>query len=323
MNEEENVSNNEASLTQKAVHFIFLISCTLLIARMLALSSLNFSLIWIGYAVVMFATMYFPFTSQAFNFYLLPLEEKVRIYIKRTIIIDMVIGIIGALPFLFCFISGTSECYIALLSYAIWFALGTIIGVQVIICGVIFIIDKLEKSSLTLKYVGFSSIIGLLIFLNIFAYAIPGSQASTDKNSYFEKTGQCPKIEIENIPQSELSRIGCGDFYEFDEEGNPKELYKNVAPINAFRKCYYVEEQEVGKGGTMHIIDCRESNKYPNKKIEIDNLAGISQSVYSQSGHVPDIDSYGFDQDESYFKVCSIIIADYIDWKKDECKKAA
>ncbi len=267
----------------KIVHFIFLAICTLLIGRIFSLSSLNFSLIYIVYAVLAFAIVYFPFTSQAFDFYRLPLGEKLHKYFKRIIIVDLFIGVGGSIPYLFCLISRNSECYVALLSIGIWFALVTIIGVQIVTFGIISVMHGLEKIPSKLKYSAFLIIIIFLVFLNFFTFIIPGSRASTDSNTYFEGTKQCEKLDIFNIPESELSRIGCRSFYMFDENGNPVSPYKNVAPTS---------KSEIGS------------------------------NVYSASDHVPDITSYGFNEDISYFEACKVILTDYINWKKKACESA-
>ena len=299
----------------KIIHFSFLAVTTLLIGRIFAISTLDFSIYWLAFAAIAFATVYFPFTLKALDFYRLSLREKFIKFLKRALIIDIVLGVIGSIPYLYCVTSGTSECYAALFSYLAWIALGMLAGVQIATFVVIFLMHIFEKISLRIRYALFAIVILVLIYLNFNAYIIPISNAARDPNAFFTGTNQCDKLNIFDISSTELKKNGCHAFYQFDKNGNSVHPYQNTAPINAFRECYYKMpfpgSNSIEGGYSQKRVNCRDAG----------GESGISISYSDEFYIVPNkyMAQYGFNEDDSYFEVCKTILTDYIAKKKEEC----
>lgn len=157
--------------TSKIIHFAFLVIVTLLLGGIFAFSTeisdpLATALIWLVLAFASFATVYFPFTSRAFNFYELTLKQKILKYIKKTIILDVLIGVIGFVPILWClFEANFGECYAGILSFLIWIVLGILFLLQITTGVIICLMHLIEKTHGILKYSLFLIIILALLFL--------------------------------------------------------------------------------------------------------------------------------------------------------------
>lgn len=298
-------------MNNKIIHFSFLLIASLIIARLVSVSNLIFSWIWVGFAIVAFATVYFPFTKNAFEFYKLPLDVKLGKYVKKVFILDLIISVIGGIPFVICWISGNSECYLALLSIAIWYALGFLVLLQLITLFIITILDILERLPANIRYIIFLILIVVGLLLNINAQILPNTRANFDKNSFFEHNNQCDKLNIYDIPESDIGWTGCGDFKKFEPSGQPIKKYAQVVPINAFRQCYYLEKlgDWENAGYAMHTVDCR-------------TMGQRTEEILINTNMIPKkyMEQYGFDQDDSYFEVCKVILTDYIEEKRKECR---
>lgn len=291
---------------EKLIHFGFVGIFVLLITLVFAASFVNFSLYWLIPLTLAFSIVYFPFTDNAMNFYRLSFEEKTKKFFKRSLIIDIPLVILGALPITLCLISMNSECYAGLLSVFAAIFIGILIGIQICTYLAIVLLHYFETLSTKIKYIFTIMVILLSIFLIFNAQLIPNSVASSNLNKYYLKTGQCDRISVFKISEQEAQTFGCRDFHMFDELGNAVSPYRNIAPNKIEVKCYFIYENKSTK------VPCEGEYNPPENLIKILH--------YNDNPLEDHMLKYGLTGTESYFEVCkNILTFEIIDPMMKEC----
>lgn len=282
---------------------IIVILTSFLIARVSLISSLSNSFTWIFIGLLAIAILYLPFTKNSFMIFRISSKD----YFKKTIRLFLIVfGVLYLLRFALFFLGGFYPSLFLLVglgSFSLTFILTSLI---------VYVLQVSLNKFSTKNWTLFIAIVILIsvIFFNFNAHLIPLTRAAQDPNDFFELTGQCSRLSPFYISSPDLSEFGCDDFLIFKTDGTPKKSYERVAPINAFRLCYYTDETTRG----WNIIDCAKKDRYSDKDIFIlreSNGIDVVRAKY--------LEEYGFKEDDSYFEVCKSILEDHLEEQKREC----
>ncbi len=286
----------------------YLFFCALLVSRLVFAGSVD-PWLWVFAACLPFLIVYFPFTKKALTFHSFSLRKKSCRYFARCLTMDTVLGVLAALPVFFCLFTRTNECSAVFLFVPAAGAIVLLIGIQLLVWVVLIAVHFLDHAPRAFRLSAHAAIAVLLIVLNFDLVWFRELFDSRPKNAFFFETRQCDRLSVMHMTELEMREVGCHSFYKFDEQGNPKPLYRETAPINAFKKCSWFGEDSVG-----HIVDCFKRSDYPGKKI-----------VASRSGHdtapLTLQAKYGFRADESYFNVCKRVLSEKLEKLVSQCKR--